>query len=89
MTRHDNGVGCHNNNQPAKGKRSMRGNRKPRRMMYWGEEAKCSRCRGWWPTDSEFYVQRGDGIHSQCKACEDEQRPVGKRVLAELARISA
>lgn len=35
-----------------------------------GPEARCSKCRDWWPIDREFFYFQNDGKpHSWCKAC--------------------
>lgn len=35
-----------------------------------GTEAQCSKCKGFWPADAEFYFMGKDGRpHSWCKAC--------------------
>lgn len=45
------------------------------RMGELGAEARCSRCREWWPADSEFFYKQSDGQpHSFCKACYSEWR---------------
>lgn len=40
-----------------------------------GPEARCSRCREWWPADEEFFYRQTDGRpHSMCIACYREWR---------------
>lgn len=34
-----------------------------------GAEARCSKCRDWWPADGEFYFMLRGRPHSWCKAC--------------------
>lgn len=50
-----------------------------------GLEKRCSKCREYWPADSEFfYASRGepDGLIHTCKACYQENRyPSGRRTL--------
>jgi hypothetical protein len=40
-----------------------------------GRERRCSRCRQWWPADTEFFTvqpTQAGGLHSWCKACAAE-----------------
>jgi hypothetical protein len=46
------------------------------RVMPWGEEKQCTRCRGWWPCDHEFFRKRADGLNSWCRACEADHKRV-------------
>jgi hypothetical protein len=40
-----------------------------------GLEARCSKCRDYWPADSEFFYVSPDGrLHSWCKACYVQDR---------------
>lgn len=42
------------------------------RLTDWGLEKRCSRCRDYWPADSEFFsanATRPDGLMHYCKAC--------------------
>lgn len=40
-----------------------------------GREARCSKCKCFWPADPEFYFFQSDGRpHSWCKACYVEDR---------------
>lgn len=34
-----------------------------------GEEIECTRCREYWPADSEFFHKGHGGLHTWCKAC--------------------
>lgn len=46
---------------------------------------RCSRCKEYWPADSEFFysVKSGDGLNQWCKACYQEWRyPNGRKVVA-------
>ena len=45
-----------------------------------GLEKRCSRCREYWPADSEFFPtsNRSDGLHDWCKACHSEYRTTKK-----------
>jgi hypothetical protein len=47
---------------------------------------RCSRCREYWPADTEFfYTKKGtDGLHDWCKACYQEWRyPSGRNEKAK------
>lgn len=45
-------------------------------------EKRCSRCKEYWPADSEFFYSnsgKGDGLSEHCKACYIENRyPAGR-----------
>lgn len=45
-------------------------------------EKRCSRCKEYWPADSEFFYSnsgKGDGLNEHCKACYIENRyPTGR-----------
>lgn len=32
-------------------------------------EKMCTRCKEYWPADTEFFYKSGDGLHTWCKAC--------------------
>jgi hypothetical protein len=37
---------------------------------------RCSRCRCYWPADTEFFnkaAPRPDGLHEECRACQSEE----------------
>ena len=37
----------------------------------------CTKCRVWWPINTEFWHKKGNGLSSQCKKCKkvyDQQR---------------
>ena len=54
--------------------------RKPTRTMWWGEEAQCSKCFGWWPVEKEFFPQIVNGrAHGACRACRLESDPRRKQ----------
>lgn len=43
---------------------------------------RCSRCKDYWPADTEFFysVKAGDGLNQWCKACYQEWRyPNGRK----------
>jgi hypothetical protein len=49
--------------------------------MWWGLEAQCSQCFGWWPIETEFFPLIVNGrAQGACKACrlESEQRRRGR-----------
>jgi len=59
--------------------------RKPTRTMWWGEEAQCSKCFGWWPVEKEFFPQIVNGrAHGACRACRLESDP--RRIRARSAQ---
>lgn len=45
-----------------------------------GEEARCAKCRDFWPADGEFFHTIRGKPHSWCKACYvEDQVAKGKR----------
>lgn len=39
-----------------------------------GEEARCAKCRDFWPVDPDFYFIQNGKPHSWCKACYTAER---------------
>lgn len=59
------------------------------RLTELGPEARCSKCREWWPADSEFFYQQADGCpHSWCIACYTAWRN-GRRLAAQPSRVTS
>lgn len=58
------------------------GHPKPRRETEIGPEAQCSKCREWWPADTEFFGWNGGYMRGECNACRSERNRESKRKAA-------
>ena len=64
--------------------------RKPTRELWWGREAQCSRCYGWWPADKEFFVYIVDGDPcGACRACINDYNAARMRRSRSEKRMAA
>lgn len=45
-----------------------------------GIEAMCTKCKEYWPYDSEFFYPHKGGLHAQCKACQESANKRARNV---------
>lgn len=58
-----------------------RRNTRPTRQTELGTEVQCSKCKEFWPADSEFFYMKEGKPHSWCKDCyTNDEKTIAKKI---------